>query len=162
AKNKNEIYFNPVHMKTELYEHIQNYRNEGKSWKYTTVITDYGNKELILQNKKDDFEIYKYDNVQTMSMNQFAKKHKLTEKEVYEKHADKITRSTNAQSSVRQTVIDLTEDVDSNMISIVYKPIKGKNKDKWTEVFYNGKKKKKNKKKKKIDKQKNNNQLKRL
>src|SRR5699024_12170563 len=28
AKNKNEIYFNPLHMKTELYEHIQNYRNE--------------------------------------------------------------------------------------------------------------------------------------
>src|SRR5699024_6747083 len=122
AKNKNEIYFNPVHMKTELYEHIQNYRNEDKSWKYTTVNTDYGNKEQILQNKKDDLEIYKYDNVQTMSVNQFAKKHKLTEKEVYEKHADKITRSTNAQSSVRQTVIDLTEDVDSNMISIVYKP----------------------------------------
>src|SRR5699024_8904565 len=103
AKNKNEIYFNPVHMKTELYEHIKNY------------------------------------NIQTMSVNQYAKKHKLTEKEVYEKHADKITRSTNAQSSVRQTVIDLTEDVDSNMISIVYKPIKGKNKDKWTEVFYTGK-----------------------
>src|SRR5699024_12244635 len=113
--------------------------NESVMWKYKIAITEYGNTELILQNKNDDFEIYKYDNVQTMSVNQFDKKHKLTEKEVYEKHADKITRSTNAQSSVRQTVIDLTEDVDSNMISIVYKPIKGKNKDKWTEVFYTGK-----------------------
>src|SRR5699024_11816012 len=45
----------------------------------------------------------------------------------------------NCKIAIKKTVININKDVDSNMINIVYKPIKSKNKDKWTEVFYTGK-----------------------
>jgi adenine-specific DNA-methyltransferase len=76
----------------------------------------------------------------TMSVLEYARKEGISEKEVYEQYADRIFRTTNAQSSIRQKVMDETSNVKNEIVSIEYVPIKGKNKDKKIEVLYKGSK----------------------
>lgn len=75
-----------------------------------------------------------------MSVLEYARKEGISEKEVYEQYADRIFRTTNAQSSIRQKVMDETSNVKNEIVSIEYVPIKGKNKDKKIEVLYKGSK----------------------
>lgn len=138
AKNKQQIELNPVYVKTPLYDYIQEYKDSGKSWKYTSIITKLEGKKLIKGN--GEYEIYSYDSFQSMSVLEYARKEGISEKEVYEQYADRIFRTTNAQSSIRQKVMDETSNVKNEIVSIEYVPIKGKNKDKKIEVLYKGSK----------------------
>ncbi|MDU1442063.1 MAG: site-specific DNA-methyltransferase [Clostridium cochlearium] len=138
AKNKQQIELNPVYVKTPLYDYIQEYKDSGKSWKYTSIITKLEGKKLIKSN--GEYEIYSYDSFQSMSVLEYARKEGISEKEVYEQYADRIFRTTNAQSSIRQKVMDETSNVKNEIVSIEYVPIKGKNKDKKMEVLYKGSK----------------------
>ena len=138
AKNKQQIELNPVYVKTPLYDYIQEYKDSGKSWKYTSIITKLEGKKLIKSN--GEYEIYSYDSFQSMSVLEYARKEGISEKEVYEQYADRIFRTTNAQSSIRQKVMDETSNVKNEIVSIEYVPIKGKNKDKKIEVLYKGSK----------------------
>jgi adenine-specific DNA-methyltransferase len=133
AKNKQQIELNPVYVKTPLYDYIQEYKDSGKSWKYTSIITKLEGKKLIKSN--GEYEIYSYDSFQSMSVLEYARKEGISEKEVYEQYADRIFRTTNAQSSIRQKVMDETSNVKNEIVSIEYVPIKGKNKDKKIEVL---------------------------
>lgn len=138
AKNKQQIELNPVYVKKPLYDYIQEYKDSGKSWKYTSIITKLEGKKLIKSN--GEYEIYSYDSFQSMSVLEYARKEGISEKEVYEQYADRIFRTTNAQSSIRQKVMDETSNVKNEIVSIEYVPIKGKNKDKKIEVLYKGSK----------------------
>ena len=60
----------------------------------------------------------------------------MTEEEVYNSIPEKIFQTTNAQSSIRTTVIETTENINQGIVSIEYVPTKGKNKGELTEVFY--------------------------
>jgi adenine-specific DNA-methyltransferase len=64
AKNKQQIELNPVYVKTPLYDYIQEYKDSGKSWKYTSIITKLEGKKLIKSN--GEYEIYSYDSFQSM------------------------------------------------------------------------------------------------
>jgi adenine-specific DNA-methyltransferase len=134
CRNKGEVGFNNIPQKTPLDEYIQGYKDEGKSWKYTSVITKLDDKKLIVQD--DNYSMYSYGSFETMSVSQFAKKNNLSEDKVYKQFDNKIFRTTNAQSSVRKTVIKRTEGVTNKIVSIEYSPSKGKNKGKLIEIFY--------------------------
>ena len=54
-------------------------------------------------------KFYGYKVVETKSISAFAKENKMTEEQVYDQYADKIFQTTNAQTSIRQTVLDVTE-----------------------------------------------------
>ena len=137
AKNKLESNFNPVYIKTPLNKYIQQYQDEGKSWKYTSVITKLEGKRKI--KSVGEMTFYAYDSLETMSVSAFAKEKKLSIEDVYDKYNDKIFRTTNAQSSIRQTVINETSELDNTIISCEYIPIKGKNQGKLTEILYKDK-----------------------
>ena len=81
---------------------------------------------------------YGYKVVESKSISAFAKEKKLTEEQVYDQYADKIFRTTNAQSSIRQNVLDTTENENYEMIGLEYTPIKGKNADSEIEILYKG------------------------
>lgn len=137
AKNKLESDLNPVYIKTPLYKYIQQYQDEGKSWKYTSIITKLEGKRII--KSVGEMTFYTYDTFETMSVSAFAKDNKLSIEDVYNKYNDKIFRTTNAQSSIRQTVINETSEFDNTIISCEYIPIKGKNQGKLTEILYKDK-----------------------
>ena len=137
AKNKLESELNPVYIKTPLYKYIQQYQDEGKSWKYTSVITKLEGKRKI--KSVGEMTFYTYDIFETMSVSAFAKNNNLSIEDVYNEYNDKIFRTTNAQSSIRQTVINETSEFDNTVISCEYIPIKGKNQGKLTEILYKDK-----------------------
>ncbi len=136
AKNKQNLQLNPVYIKMKLSDRIRAYEQDGKSWKYTSIITKLADKVLIKEDTSKGARFFGYKTLETMSIQAFAKANKLTEEDVYNKYACKIFRTTNAQSSVRQTVIRETRDSDFPMYGCEYAPIKGRNEGAIIEVLY--------------------------
>lgn len=136
AKNKESLQLNPVYIKTKLSDRIRAYEQDGKSWKYTSIITKLADKVLIKEDANKGARFFGYKTLETMSIQAFARANKLTEEDVYNQYADKIFRTTNAQSSVRQTVIKETRNTDFPMYGCEYSPIKGRNEGTVIEVLY--------------------------
>ena len=88
AKNKEKVYLNPVFEVTPVVEYVNEYKESGKSWKYTQVLEELGDRILIDNNGG-------------------------------------------------RVITDL-KDIDSGIVSIEYKPIKGKSANELIEIFYNG------------------------
>lgn len=138
AKNKAQLEFNPVYTKQKLFDRIKAYEIEGKSWKYTSVMAKLEGKEIIKKDENRNIVYYGYKVLETMSITAFAKQQGITEEDVYNRYADRIFQTTNAQSSVRQTVINETSEYDYPMYGCEYIPIKGKNEGSKIEVLYKG------------------------
>lgn len=133
--------FNGPFQYTEMSELIQQYLDEGKSWKYTTVLLDPGIKEYIgstLDGDGNEIRVFARKNVITKSINQVAKQDGITPKEAYRKYGIKVFRTTNAQTSIRTRVIDYRKEmgINENIVSIEYIPKTGKNKGIIYEQFY--------------------------
>ena len=138
AKNKAMLDFNPTYIREKLFDRIKSYEVEGKSWKYTSIMTKLDGKEVIGRDEKRNITYYGYKILETMSITSFAKQNGITEEEVYNRYADKIFQTTNAQSSVRQTVMKETAAFDYPMYGCEYIPIKGKNEGNTIEILYKG------------------------
>lgn len=136
AKDKNSMTLNPVYETTPVVQYVHQYKDAGKSWKYTQVLVELGSAKIIEKNDKYTYKYY--PNAKMVSIKQFAQKRSITEDEVYQKYPEKIFRTTNAQSSVRKRVKEDLKDIHDGVVSITYTPIKGKNAGQLTEVFYTG------------------------
>ncbi len=138
ARNKTLLEFNPIYIKQKLFDRIKTYETEGKSWKYTSIVTKLDGKDIIKKDEKKNIVYYGYKVLETMSISAFAKQNGITEEDVYNKYADRIFQTTNAQSSVRQTVMKETASFDYPMYGCEYVPIKGKNEGNTIEILYKG------------------------
>lgn len=138
AKDKTRISLNPANSGTPLLDVINNYKAEEKSWKYITVLVDKGEKVFIKKDESNNYTYYGYKNTKTLSIKQYAKLHNISEDEVYLTKYNDIFRTTNAQSSVRQTVEDETGNLEYDFVGLEYVPIKGKNAGKKIEILYRG------------------------
>nr|WP_284498368.1 site-specific DNA-methyltransferase [Legionella maioricensis] len=135
--------FNDVFEKKNLFSYIKEYQEEEKSWKYTRILLSLGEKEFfseIYDGAGKPIKIYKHDDVQIATISDLSKKEGLPEEDIYIKYFDKIFRDTNAQSSIRERVINAT-DRNNTFYSIEYIPISGKNKNIKTTLYYRGKNK---------------------
>lgn len=133
--------FNGPYVYTEMSELIQQYLDEGKSWKYTSVLIDPGTKEYIgstVDGDGNEIRVYRRINVVTMSINQIAKRDGLSIKEAYKKHGINVFRTTNAQTSIRTRVMDFRREhgITDQYLSIEYVPRTGKNRGVVYEQFY--------------------------
>ena len=138
TKDKFNFLMNPVYIKTKLFARIKNYEEQGKSWKYTSIISKLDDKELIKEDNSKGIRYYGYRTLETMSIASFAEERKISIEEVYNKYADKIFQTTNAQSSIRRTVMDETIGLNYPMVGCEYIPIKGKNEGNLIEILYKG------------------------
>lgn len=135
--------FYESYAKIELGKYLKNMKDDGKSFKYTTVFIDFGEKSYystIKDGAGQDIVIYKHDSYKTKSIAKVAKEEGLTELEVFYKYIDFICTTENAQTSIRTRVKDAT-DKDDNLYSIEYYPVSGKNKGKLTTIYFVGKSK---------------------
>ncbi len=133
--------FNGPYTYTEMSELVQQYLDEGKSWKYTSVLLDAGEKEYIgstVDGDGNEIKIYRRKNYKSASVNQLAKKEGLTVKETYKKYGVNVYRTTNAQTSIRTRIIEFRKehDISDELLSIEYVPRTGKNRGKLYEQFY--------------------------
>ena len=135
--------FKPIYKKTELLKYIEKMKEDGKSYKYTSVLYHCDGFELFKTIKDGagaDIKIYKVNDYEIKSVKQVAKLEGITEAEVYSKYYKKIMTTTNAQTSIRTRIWDAT-DSENNMYKAVYVPRTGKNKGKETELLLMGKQK---------------------
>lgn len=133
--------FNGPYQYTEMSELIQQYIDEGKSWKYTTVLVDPGQKEYAgstVDGDGNEIKVYIRKNVVTMSINQIAHRDGITQKEAYRKYGISVFRTTNAQTSIRTRVIEFRHEkgITDSILSIEYVPRTGKNRGVVYEQFY--------------------------
>lgn len=135
--------FNDVYEERNLFSFIEEYREEGKSWKYTRVLYSLGDKSYFTTVKDgsgNDIKIFKHEDVEFKTIKELADSDNITEEEAYIKYFDRVFRDTNAQSSIRQRVIEATDDKDT-FYSIEYMPISGRNKGEITTLYYKGRNK---------------------
>lgn len=135
--------FNESYSKVELGEYLESMKNNGKSFKYTTVFNDFGKRTYyttIKDGAGEDIVIYKHSSYSTKSVAKLAREDGITELEVFYKYSDLICTTENAQTSIRTRVREATDEED-NLYSIEYYPISGRNKGKLTTIYFVGKSK---------------------
>ncbi len=133
--------FNGPYVYTEISELIQKYLDEGKSWKYTTVLVSPGEKEYLgstVDGDGNEIKVFLRKNVVTMSINQIARRDGITQKEAYKKYGINVFRTTNSQSSIRTRVVQYRQEngISEHWLSIEYTPKTGKNRGILYEQFY--------------------------
>ena len=129
----------------EISEVIKRYKDEGISWKYTSVFIEEGQKKYITSTVDGDgneIKIYEHTNYQLKSIRAVATENNITEKDVYYKFANRIIRTTMPQSSIRPRVIQKLQEINykNDLISIEYIPKTGKNKGVIYTQYYKGEK----------------------
>lgn len=133
--------FNGPYVYTEMSELIQQYLEEGKSWKYTSVLVNPGDKVYLgstVDGDGNEIKVYKRVGVEISSVKQVAKREGLTLKEAYRKYGVNVFRTTNAQTSIRTRIINFRKEnnIRDRILSIEYVPKTGKNRGKVYEQFY--------------------------
>lgn len=122
---------------------LDQYRSEGKSWKYTSVLFSDGEKEHVgdaIDGDGNEIKIYLRKNFIIKSIGQIIKEENLTESEVYQKYINKIFQTAMPQSSIRPRVMEKINDLGINgeLFSIEYTPKSGRYKGIIYEQFYKG------------------------
>ncbi|KND21686.1 hypothetical protein AFK20_08035 [Enhydrobacter aerosaccus] len=128
---------------TPIIELVEQYREEGRSWKYTTALIYEGDKEFIgstLDGDGNEIKIYKRINPIFKSINAIMQEENLTEEEAYKKYALSLFQTQMPQSSIRPRVMEKVQSLDLNhdFYSIEYVPRSGRNKGTIYEQFYKG------------------------
>jgi len=140
--------FNDVFEETDLFDLINDMREEGKSWKYTRVLTSLGTRTFwgdITDGSGATIKVFKHSNVEMKSISEIAREiaadRKISleeaERQAYIENFEFVFRDTNAQSSIRQRVMDATGGEDG-FYSIEYYPQTGRNKGTLTTLYYKG------------------------
>ena len=123
---------------------VQEYREEGKSWKYTSVLVDPGQKVELgktVDGDGNDITVYERRGFVIRSIAQVQREDGISEEDAYNKYADRIFQTAMPQSSIRPRVMSFVQEnggVQSDLYSIEYVPRSGRNKGKVYEQFYKG------------------------
>ncbi len=135
--------FAGIYSYKEMYEYVEQYRNEGKNWHYTSVLVEPGEKEYVgstVDGDGNEIKIYRRPGSIIRSIKQLCDEKRISEKDVYYQYGTRIFEAKDAQSSIRTRVIKArdTFDLKDDVISIEYVPKTGKNKGQIYEQFYKG------------------------
>lgn len=137
--------FNGSYTYTEMNSVVEQYRKEGKTWHYTSVIVEKGDKEYVgstVDGDGNEIKIYRRKNAVIKSVKQIMKEENLSEKDVYYKYGQSIFEAKDAQSSIRSRVIQAKKKlgITDDVVSIEYVPKTGKRRGTLYEQFYKGEK----------------------
>ncbi|MET3114605.1 adenine-specific DNA-methyltransferase [Pedobacter sp. CG_S7] len=135
--------FKGVYDYVPVAELVSKYREEGKSWKYTSILYYEGIKKYVcstVDGDQNEIKIYVRENPIFKTINQIINDENISEKDAYFKYANQIFEAKDAQSSIRQRIIDArdTFSIHDDLLSIEYVPKTGKNKGTIYEQFYKG------------------------
>jgi len=115
-----------------LMEVIDEMRDEGGSWKYTSIFISADPREYLCTIKDGDgnpIEIYKRIGVERSTINKACRDEHIDENATYQKYFAKIFSDTNAQSSIRTRVIDAVGSLgDNEILEVEYVPRSGRDK----------------------------------
>lgn len=132
--------FNDLFDEEDLFDLINEMREEGRSWKYTRVLKNLGSKEFIreiIDGAGESIKIYRHADVVMEPISNIMREEGISERDCYIKYFDKIFRDTNAQSSIRTRVMEAVAG-QGDFFSIEYIPRSGRNRGQITTLYYKG------------------------
>ncbi len=144
AKDYNQIRpFVPAYSYTPIIKMVEDYRLEGKSWKYTTALLDPGEKIYVgstLDGDGNEIKIYKRINYIIKPISALMREHNLSEEQVYAQFAKYCFQTAMPQSSIRPRIMAKVQEIgiESDLYSVEYVPKTGRNKGQHYEQFYKG------------------------
>jgi adenine-specific DNA-methyltransferase len=144
AKNYESLQpFENAYKLIPISELVQQYREEGISWKYTSVLVSDGEKTYIgstVDGENNEIKIYSRIHPIIKSVKQVMRDEEMTESEVYARYARRIFQTEMPQSSIRPRVMRKMEamGLTNDLCSIEYVPRSGRNKGVVYEQFYKG------------------------
>lgn len=144
AKNYSMLpVFNGPYSYRDMYEVITSYREMKKTWHYTSVLINEGEKEYAgstVDGEGNEIKIYRRIGAEVVSINRLMKESGLTEKEVYYNYGTRIFEAKDAQSSIRKRILEAKNElsIEDDIISIEYIPRSGRHKGCLYEQFYKG------------------------
>lgn len=126
-----------------ITELVEQYREEGKSWKYTSILEYEGDKEYLGSTEAGDgseIKLYRRHGARIRSIAQVMREENLSEAEAYSKFADRLFQTAMPQSSIRPRVMELAAELGSkeDLHSIEYVPRSGRNRGQVYEQYYKG------------------------
>lgn len=131
--------FNDVYDEYDLFEVIEEMEDEGKSWKYTSVLVSKGELQSTSQIKDgagEPLTVRRYRGVQRTTVKKLTKSG-LDEAQVYVDNFENIFSDTNAQTSIRQRVIDHVGQLsDDELVEVEYTPRSGREKGMLARHYY--------------------------
>ena len=133
--------FNSIFKYTPLDEYIEKRKKDGVNFAYTSVMIEDGKESLFTTIKAGNGEeiiIKKVEGYKIKSVKKIAEEENIEEYEVYKKYINKIYTLENAQTSIRDRVLEATGGEDE-LYNCYYKPISGRNKGVITKVSFMGK-----------------------
>lgn len=135
--------FKGVYDYIPISELVENYRQEDKSWKYTSILIHEGDKDYLgstVDGDGNEIKIFTRKNPIIKSINQIIREENLSEAEAYDKYASKIFQTQMPQSSIRPRVMEKAIELGSteDLHSIEYVPKTGRNKGLVYEQYYKG------------------------
>ena len=137
--------FSGVYEYTEMHEILNQYREEGKSWHYNSVLFHAGEKEYAASTQDgegNEIKIFRRPTAIIKSIKQIMAEENLSEKDVFNKYGNSIFEAKDAQSSIRGRIMKAkkSNNITDDVVSIEYIPRTGKNKGCIYEQFYKGEK----------------------
>ena len=135
--------FNNAYEYTPIETLLEQYRNDGVSWKYNSVLTHEGEKHFVgstVDGDGNEIRIYKRILPVLKTVNQIMREEGIPEAEVLRLYAQRVFQTQMPQSSIRPRVMKKFEELGlhNELCSIEYVPRSGKNKGKIYEQFYKG------------------------
>ena len=136
--------FNNVYDLFPISDLVKEYRDQGKSWKYTSILLDPGEKIILgstVDGEGNEIAVFQRRGFVIKSVLGVQKEEKLSEEGTYNKYASRIFQTAMPQSSIRLRVMDFVRKnggIQSDLYSIEYVPRSGRNKGKKYEQFYKG------------------------
>lgn len=132
--------FNDYYEEQDLFDHIQIMEDAGKSWKYTSIIENWGEpieERTVLTGSGEDIRVIKYKGLRRTTLKKLSKETGKSEKELYVQYFDRIFSDTNAQTSIRTRIIDeFLELEDDEALEAKYVPRSGRDKGREVSHFY--------------------------
>lgn len=135
--------FSSVFDYVEMGDLIQAYKEENRSWKYTTVLVDAGKGEYVgstVDGDGNEIQVFRRIGPVYKSVSRIAKEGGIAEEEVYAKYGRQVFRTTNSQSSIRTRIMEYRKEkgIEEELLSIQYVPKTGQHKGQVYEQFYKG------------------------
>ena len=137
---KKDAVINAQNYAEPLIDYIKERKESGRTFAYTNIMLELGELTKVgetVDGRGEPIELFKAENYQSVTVRQFAKDHKMSEYEVYEKYYDKIYTTENAQTSIRDRVRNALPEND-DLIIARYVPVSGRNKGKKIDVGFIG------------------------
>jgi adenine-specific DNA-methyltransferase len=130
------VKFNDIYAEENLFDVIDEMEANNQSWKYTSILQSKGNfveERIIKDGAGENIIIKKYNQIKRTTVNKLQSDK--TREDIYIEYFDTIFSDTNAQTSIRQRIIDEFKELRQDELLIAsYVPKSGR--DKGQTVFH--------------------------